>query len=142
MHASSNDGNPMAKKCELAFALYIMGNSQRKVAKQVGVARATVERWAKRGAWTEQRQAAWDAKVEACAQEKRQRLIATGRSTAAKVWALFSEAIAQHEQFVRGRIPAQAVKYTIKDVCQLAAAATQFDNSNVPFDREHSGDGT
>ena len=123
-----------------AFALYVTGKSLRAVASELGIGRATIERWSQRESWVERRRQAWRAVAENAADRQAERLRTQHRLIGDQIYATFLDAISQHRAYVTGTLPRRGLRYGTRDLARLAEAVVTIGSREAALYETRSTD--
>ncbi|MGK5085020.1 hypothetical protein WDW37_17160 [Bdellovibrionota bacterium FG-1] len=122
----------MADTKHHAFALYVeKGWSLRRITSELGIGKATVERWSSAECWGIQRQRAWSAKREAVIKAHVENGAIRDKGIGGKLYAIIQDGFLDHRAFYEGKIPKRAIRYSTQELCALVKALTAVGDSDL-----------
>lgn len=121
-----------AAERQRAFALYMNTDwSYRKIAQAIGVSRSSIERWGQEDGWPYKRRRAWSEISKNTVRQTMDDRLKASVLISTELHKILSFAAAEHKNYVEGRIPKKALKFTPWDICRQARACCEVDKSKA-----------
>lgn len=121
------EGMKKAEEHKQAFALYVhQGFSLRKITTILDVSRSSLERWCRDGEWVKRRNEHWSRVSQELCQNTVYEHLGNQKSVAGELEKMFIHIHEQHRAYVEGKLPRKALKYGVRDLCQIATAINQI----------------
>jgi len=105
-----------------AFAAFLQGQSLREISASMEISRRTLERWSSNEHWVIIRERARRNALSKAREDYCIEVLGRSSTIGNKLFSLLSDAYAQHRLFFEGKIPKSTLRYSIKDISNLAIA--------------------